>query len=196
MNPAIPSSSSFPRPLALLLAALAPLAALEASADESALLAAPKVAAKHHQPDLMVSKRPTRGFIGNNIYRDRISPLQILPRSAGPMVLSYFKIQNDTRRVNAPTHSVFLLRGSATTHKASASYMSRGRNVTALVARGRYALNIPAGADRTLVQKVSMRGGHAAHGHDGSSGGLFSLKARHATGRSDTAAVLIGGGRH
>lgn len=184
----------FPRPLALLLLALAPVAGVEMKAADAALLAAPKVAAKHHQPDVMVGKRPAGRFIGNNIYRDRLSPRQILLRSHGPMVLSYFKVQNDTRRINAPTHSIFLLRSSATTRKANVTYLNKRKNVTAQVARGRYALNIPAGADRTLVQKITAPAAHSAH--SGVIGELFSLKARHAdTRRSDTAAVLIGG-RH
>ncbi len=153
-------------------------------ASGASLLSAPKVAAKNHQPDVLVGKGLKSRAIGANVYLPNYSPKQTLFRSPGPKVISFFRIQNDTRRVNAPSHSLFLVRSDSTAPKTSVTYLNhKGKNVTAQLARGRYVLNIPASAERVLIQKISP--GSAG-------GGSFGLKAQHrGTRRSDTAQVTL-----
>jgi hypothetical protein len=155
-----------------------------ARASGASLLAAPKVVAKIHQPDVKVSEGRRTRPIGSNVYLARPSVRQTLFRSPGRNVVSFFRVQNDTRRLNAPTHSLFLVRSNSTAPKTSVTYLnSKGKNITSQLARGRYVLNIPAGAERILTQKISSRP---------TGTGSFGIKAQHrVTQRSDTARVTL-----
>jgi hypothetical protein len=155
-----------------------------AHASDAALLSVPRVIAKNHQPDVMVARGLRSRPIGGNIYLAKPSVKETLFRTPGARVISFFRVQNDTRRVNAPTHSLFLVRSDSTAPKTGVTYLNnKGKNVTAQLARGRYVLNIPAGAERVLTQKISS-------GPTGA--GSFGIKAQHrGTRRSDTAQVTL-----
>ncbi len=174
----------FPRLVSSLSVGILLIGSNELRAAEASLLSAPKVAARNHQPDVVLGSGLRGRQIGNNIYQNRPSSRQTLFRTPGPMVISFFRVQNDTLRPNAPAYSIFLIRSASTAPKTSVTYFNTsGKNITAQVARGKYALNVPAGAERLLIQKISTTP---------AGGGSFGLKAQHrSTRRSDAAQVTL-----
>jgi hypothetical protein len=146
-----------PEPLPALLLAFALLVPVSGFCQESALLSAPKVAAKPGQPDVLVGMKRSGRFLGGNVYERRTSARQSLVRPFGmSATTSYFKVQNDTRGINAPPYALFAVKGAGSSRNFKVAYFNaRNRNITARVTRGREILNIAARSEALIRQRIT-----------------------------------------
>lgn len=129
------------------------------SASDSPLLSTPKAEPEPDQPDVLVGLRKSGKAKGNNIYSSQLNSKQLLARVLTPRgITTYFRIQNDSQGLESAPESEFALKGDKSDSRAVVSYFnSKGRNETARVTRGSYALNITTDGETSLRQRISPK---------------------------------------
>lgn len=144
---------------ALLITSLLAGAIVSVRADDggSALLSAPKVRVSAGQPDVQVGKKLNGRFEGADFYSAKPSAKQrFSSRIKSRKVTSVYRVQNDSRSLPGPSHSIFNVSGNQSDSNFKVNYLTeKGVNVTTSVLSGRYVLNIARDSEVILRQHIT-----------------------------------------
>lgn len=148
---------------------------VRADDGESPLLSTPKVRVSAGQPDVQVGIRLKGRYKGADVYSAKSSAKQRLSRKASSKTMtSLYRVQNDSRGLHGPSHSIFTVSGDGSDSNFAITYFTeKGKNVTSLVLGGRYTLNIARDSEVILRQKIAPARSNVPSGAKG----RFAVKA-------------------